>query len=200
MCDFSSDENKRKTPLINGMQTFKKKWLDVEGAADSITLENWVNELEPNSGDLILQMDLEGAEYRNLLACSDSTLERFRIIVIELHDLGSIQSSSKYEAKLGALLKKLEKFFVCVHAHPNNCCGDFYVPEYGANIPNIIEATFLRKDRINLKSNKIVAPVLPHPLDVKNVSQNPPLFLNEYWLNGHKRSEARDGLVLATRL
>ena len=32
-------------------------------------------------------MDIEGAEYRNVINCSDQLLNRFRIIVIEIHDL-----------------------------------------------------------------------------------------------------------------
>ena len=36
MCDFSSEPSQFRTPLINGMQTFKKKWLDVDGGRDSI--------------------------------------------------------------------------------------------------------------------------------------------------------------------
>ena len=28
MCDFSSNQENFRTPLIEGMQTFKKKWLD----------------------------------------------------------------------------------------------------------------------------------------------------------------------------
>ena len=85
MCDFSSDLEKFKTPLIEGMQTFKKKWLDIDGDEDSISLEEWVKELSPDAcNDLILQIDIEGAEYRNLLAADTSTLNRFRIIIIEL--------------------------------------------------------------------------------------------------------------------
>jgi hypothetical protein len=68
MCDKSSDPEKLKTPLINGMQTFVKKWLDIDQNDDNISLEEWVIEHNPNSkDDLILQMDIEGAEYRNIL-------------------------------------------------------------------------------------------------------------------------------------
>ena len=79
MCDYSSDIEKFRTPLIEGMQTFKKKWSDIDGD-NSISLEEWVNELCPDSSkDLILQMDIEGAEYRNLLSTSTDTINRFRI-------------------------------------------------------------------------------------------------------------------------
>jgi L-lysine 2,3-aminomutase len=62
MCDLSSDEHLFKTPIIQGMQTFKKLWLDISGE-QSITLADWIAEQEPDGkGDFILQMDIEGAE------------------------------------------------------------------------------------------------------------------------------------------
>ena len=78
MCDFSSDQDKLRTPLVEGMQTFKKKWLDIDGGKDSISLKEWVEELSPDtSKDLILQIDIEGAEYRN------STCNRFNHLLID---------------------------------------------------------------------------------------------------------------------
>lgn len=38
MCDFTSEVSKFRTPLKDG-QTFRKLWLDVNGAANSISLE-----------------------------------------------------------------------------------------------------------------------------------------------------------------
>ena len=67
MCDFTSDVRNFRTPLKDG-QTFRKLWLDVNGAKNSISLEQWVAEKSViRQGDLILQIDIEGAEYRNLL-------------------------------------------------------------------------------------------------------------------------------------
>lgn len=63
MCDYSSDPSRLRTPLIEGMQTFKRKWLDINRSSDSISLQNWIDEYSPDSSrDLILQMDIEGAE------------------------------------------------------------------------------------------------------------------------------------------
>ena len=59
MCDFSSDPDRFTTPIIEGMQTFKKKWLDIDGGEDSISLSDWVRELSPDAkNDLILQIDI----------------------------------------------------------------------------------------------------------------------------------------------
>lgn len=198
MCDFSSDIEKFKTPLKPG-QTFKKKWLDVNGDIDSISLSDWINELEPNSSDdLLLQMDIEGAEYRNLLNAPEAVLRRFRIIVMELHGLSVVNQPEEFQKELGPLLVLLNKHFICVHAHPNNCCGDVLLAGSSLNIPRVVELTFLRRDRLDgVAKNDLLDPLLPHPLDVsQNVLAKPPLFLNESWLlSGRRAPESKIKLL-----
>jgi len=190
MCDFSSDLDQFRTPIVHGMQTFKKKWLDTDGSLDSISLRDWINEFSPDaSKDLILQIDIEGAEYRNLLGADDRTLKRFRVIVIELHGLGVLCNPELISKEVGPLLLKLHETHACVHAHPNNCCGDFIDPENGLNIANVLEITYLRRDRFQGNRHQYIQPQLPHPLDIRfNVSTNPPIHLNENWLGQKNRS------------
>ena len=123
LCDYSSDENSFATPLKPGMQTFRKQWLDIDGCENCVSLEAWVAELEPSSGDLLLQMDIEGAEYRNLCNCSPGLLARFRVILLELHGLEMVNDPTRLKEVLAPLLLLLDQQFVCVHAHPNNVAG-----------------------------------------------------------------------------
>lgn len=183
MCDFSSDVEKFATPMIQGMQVFDKKWLDVSGDSNSFTLDEWVNLYVPDAScDLLLQMDIEGAEYRNLLGASRQTLNRFRIIVVEMHGLHSFTNRDEAEKGLIPALKKLSSTHICVHAHPNNCCGDFFYKGAGMKIPHVIELTFLRRDRLRRKGARLIEPSLPHPRDIKqNVDCFPPLCLDENW-------------------
>lgn len=192
LCDFSSDAENFTTPLIEEMQSFEKKWLDVDGAENSITLDRWVNARANDASDLLLQMDIEGAEVRNLLATSDAVLQRFRIIVLELHGLASIKDHAQFDQGVGALLNKLGEFFICVHAHPNNCCGEFFVADCPLNFPNVIELSFLRRDRFTARDTTAWdPPMMPHPLDIPwNVPHKPPLFLNEFWNDGPRPLDA----------
>lgn len=192
MCDYSSDVNKLTTSLREGMQTFKKKWLDIDSSANSILLEDWIKELSPIATcDLILQMDIEGAEYRNLLNCNDLVLKRFRIIVLELHKLHIVNDVVKFEKRLGPLLRKLDKNFVCVHSHPNNSSRDFMLSKTGFNIPKLFELTFLRRDRFELvKESDWHKSLIPHPLDINNIPYNQPLFLSKAWCNDSSRDLA----------
>jgi hypothetical protein len=146
MCDFASDIEQFQTPLVEGHQTFDKKWLDPDGVIDSISLDDWVNRYCPGSQDLILQMDIEGAEYKNILASDPVLLSRFRIIVLELHWLCDAVKEGE-SSQLFALLQKLYQTHRVVHAHANNCCGEHIDPGSGISIPNIIELTYLRLNR-----------------------------------------------------
>jgi hypothetical protein len=184
LCDYSSDEKNLQTPLIPGLQTFRKAWLDTTHDADAISLPDWVEDLAPGGDDLLLQMDIEGAEYRNILACPSEQLRRFRIIVFELHSLECLLVPGIRDDVLLPFLEKLSADFVCVHAHPNNCCGEVMLPGSGANMPKLLEVTFLRKDRLTRSDTKY-PPQLPHPLDIqRNVAERPPIILNEAWLQG----------------
>lgn len=194
LCDFSSDESAFATPLMPQLQTFEKKWLDLEGVADAITLDEWVARREPDpTADLILQMDIESAEYRNLLAVSDSTLRRFRIMVIEFHNLAVAHQPPAFGGSLGAVLERLDKDFISIHAHANNCCGEVYYEPAAMHLPNVIELTFLRRDRFQMGPPlKRVKPRLPHPADVsRNVPHLPPLFLDAGWLDGPRPEESK---------
>lgn len=188
MCDFSSDVEKLKTPLKPELQTFVKKWLDVSPGEDSISLDEWLRDHD-HQGDLLLQMDIEGAEYRNILATSEETLARFRIIVLEVHNLAKMLDARILGEVFAPFFQKLASSFTAVHAHPNNCCGDFAVPGADIRIPNVLELTFVRNDHF------VPAPgpaVLPHPLDVsRNVPRKPPLHLSEAWCDYQRPLESR---------
>lgn len=196
MCDFTCDVDDFVTPLREGQQTFAKKWLDVNGSDDAITLDGWVHEHEPE-GDLLLQMDIEGAEYRNILGTSDDTLARFRMIVLELHGLGEMLKAPVLRDAVGPFFQKLAKSFTSVHAHPNNCCGDFAIPGTDVRIPNFLELTLVRHDRFVPGPG---VPLLPHPLDLgRNVPRKEPLFLSDAWCDHQRPLESRVRILEETQ-
>ena len=136
-------------------------------------------------------MDIEGAEYRNLLTVPEDTLKRFRIVVVEMHRLGAVHNMLAFERELVPLLERLGKHFICVHAHPNNCEGESQVPGTNLNLPRVHELTFLRRDRFHGRKANFIKPQLPHPLDIpQNSVGKAPVFLNEYWFDGPRSLES----------
>ena len=191
MCDFSSDVFRFQTPLSLGMQFFEKKWLDVDGAPDSINLNDWVRANASASTDLILQMDIEGAEYRNLLAADPEILSRFRIIILELHDLQALAHREFLHGVFLPAMQKIASSHVSIHVHANNCCGhaDLYP---GLSTPRAIEITYLRKDRLREQLEEIT---IPNPLDELNVNRAPPIALRGLWLGEADEVRSRLGFL-----
>lgn len=140
-----------------------------------ITLDDWKDGHIPDyRGDLLLQMDIEGAEFETLFAASHKLLEQFRIMVIEFHNLQNFWNRPYFDL-VSRVFRKLLRTHSIVHIHPNNCCGS--VESRGLEIPRIAEFTFYRHDRLR---NHAYRRVFPHPLDRDNTSK-PPLPLPERW-------------------
>jgi hypothetical protein len=194
MCDFSSDVNSLTTPLLPGLQTFEKLWLDVDEGANSISLEGWMRRHASDKGDLLLQMDIEGAEYRNILGTPDQVLNRFRVFVVELHGLQKCFTTPGILSDvLLPFLLKLRKSFVCIHAHANNYGLEFTIPELGANMGDVMELTFVRRDwYVSQDPDSLCDVVLPHELDIRpNARKQMPIVLNDKWISGAISLEAR---------
>lgn len=171
MADASVDD----APAEHSNFTFHKKFLGTRNDSLFVRLEDLVGD-EFDDGDLILQMDIEGAEFPVLLDSPDELLRRFRIIVLEVHDFG--QAFGKFSAGLvDALTDKLTRNHAVVHIHPNNCCGSD--KRHGIEIPRVLEFTFYRRDRG--VSDELAAGPFPHPLDVENVPGIAPLPLPAIW-------------------
>jgi len=198
LCDYSTDITKLRTPLISGSQFFDKKWLDIDSSLDSWSLEEWISLYSPeDENDLLLQMDIEGAEYRNILAAPSEILNRFRIIVIEYHDLISAFCSPESNPLILSALLKLHTTHGCVHVHPNNNCKVGFNEETGRNVPDLLEVTYLRRDRLVRGHSPLFHPLLPHPLDIPiNIPREPILYLNSNWHPFKKRSIASKGKIL----
>lgn len=140
-----------------------------------ITLDDWhAAKLGSDDSELLLQMDIEGAEYETLLAASPRLLAKFRIMVIEFHWLPQLWNEPFFAVAARAFSKLLATHAV-VHIHPNNCCGS--VKSAGLEIPRIAEFTLLRRDRLHGTRFRTT---FPHPLDRPNV-RKPPLDLPACW-------------------
>lgn len=155
---------------------FLKKHLGAVTGSDTITLAEWVQMADVPDGDLLLQMDIEGAEYDVIPACPRALLGRFRVIVIELHRLGRLVRPIVHR-RVSATLKKLLEQHVVVHLHANNAAA----PKRwcGLQVHPVVEFTFVRRDCVG-RSERVRS--LPHPLDAPNVPGRPEWPLDPAWL------------------
>jgi hypothetical protein len=139
---------------------FRKQFIGAYSREEYISMDQWISDdLGDQQEDLLLQMDIEGAEYEVLLALARSSLKRFRIMVIEFHRLERLWNEPYFQL-ISNVFGKLLETHACVHSHPNVCSG--IIDHEGVSMPRNIELTFLRRDRF--QSEEFVK-VLPHALD-----------------------------------
>ncbi len=194
LCDPSSSPERLRTPLLPGLQTFERKWLGSVDDADTLSLPGWIAARCPaGDDDLILQMDIEGGEYGIVLALPEETLARFRMVVLEVHRLGSALNPLVLEQVIAPFFERLTRQFTCVHAHPNNACGEVRIAGSDWNLPEMMEFTFLRNDRFAAcPPERRHPPLLPHPEDITdNDPRKAPLFLSSAWLVGERPLQSR---------
>jgi hypothetical protein len=152
-------------PMDHSRFHFCKKLLGTVNSDTSITIDEFCQISVPTaSSDLILQMDIEGAEYSVIHSMSEDLLRRFRIMVVEYHDLDQIFSRFGFRILKNTFVK-MQSYHEIVHIHPNNCGGTVQFGEL--KIPKIAEFTYYRRDRAVFDKNTTL--IFPHPLDVDNI-------------------------------
>lgn len=162
---------------LTELQDFRRVWLGSRTRGDVVSLKNWVGDVEQvASGDLALQMDIEGAEYRVLSNTPVEVLQRFRMAVVEYHGLEWMRFAPAIQGVILPALRKMSVSFEVVHVHPNNCCGTFML--HGVQVPRVLEVTYLRRDRVRVLGKRAT---LPHPLDRNCLAEAEPINLGHNW-------------------
>ena len=179
LIDFSVSGPAANDPLIG----FTRKFLSSSTFMDShVSLDDWVQSLEPDK-ELILKIDIEGSEWPVLQSASDSTLERFNLMVIEFHGLDRLGLAGPFSI-MNATLNRLLKKFDIVNAHPNNYRGESTF--FGARVPEVIELTLVNK-RLGISGDR-VAKTLRAP----NLPNNPTavdLELDDFWFEEYTQEK-----------
>lgn len=126
-----------------------------------ITLEELLFEHFQQGRNLILQMDIEGAEYGVMLTAQKTLLERFLVIVVELHDINRWRKKGLFKDLYEPALNNLLSTHTPIHVHPNHSSGLFRFG--GLKLPRVLELTLLRNDSSILQHE---FSSIPHPLDI----------------------------------
>ncbi len=137
--DHSIDCAPSSHPLLN----FHKKMIATAAGPDTATLPDLVREFsKKTTPDLLLNIDIEGAEWDVFDDASSADLNKFAQICCEFHNLENL-SHPGFFPKAKRVFDKLSENFVVVHVHGNNCCGIRNV--HNISLPCVIEFTFANK-------------------------------------------------------
>lgn len=140
---------------------FIKKHIGVFSSEKYIEINEWIKDIELNNS--ILQMDIEGSEYSVLNKLEEEKLSKFRVLIIEFHDLDSLIDKN-FNGIIYSIFEKILKYFYIVHIHPNNIYSPIRIGNF--NIPPVMEFTFHNKNRYS--ETPTLQNEFPHPLDFYN--------------------------------
>ena len=141
------------------------------------TLENFIKRNSHEDKDnMILKMDVEGAEWSFLATVSSETLSKFDQMVFELHDLIEPKDQSVMNATL-ACIKKINQTHSLVHLHANNC-SSLMILDDKILIPNILELTYVKTSNYELVDDENI--FLPISIDEPNGESRPDIPLG-FW-------------------
>lgn len=164
LADNSVDIDVTRLPNIS----FVKKHIGPRDSDSILTIATWINQKSPESLEeascsLMLQMDIEGAEWEILSNAAEQTLRRFQVLIVEVHELQKIFHQQGLD-EVNAFLDNLDKTHKLVFTHVNN--GDMLVRHRGVIVPPLVELVFLRSNlSLNWISNRVFEPDLHVPND-----------------------------------
>ena len=126
---------------ISSNMIFEKIGIASEESKGFTTIEKIIANL-PERSDLILKIDVEGAEWEVLESLTLETLSRFRQIAAEFHNLHSIHDSNQFDQIVNSL-SKISQTHLLVNFHVNNWAS--YQLVAGVPFPDVVEVTYVRR-------------------------------------------------------
>jgi hypothetical protein len=125
----------------------------------------------PPTRDMILKMDVEGAEWPMLAATRSLLLNRFEQIVLEIHGLARLDHKL-WHTRITNGLRRLRATHTLVHVHANNQAPPLMVQ--GFPVSNLLELTWVRSDLIQPAPSRTLYPTA---LDEPNARRSPDTLL-----------------------
>ena len=175
---YMADASVDSAPFDDPNFFFIKKFLGNRNDGEILTLGSWVDSnVDDHDAKLLLQMDIEGAEYDVLTFEPIEFLKRFTCMIVEFHSVDEVFNKN-FLRMFSSIFEKLYEHFSICHVHPNNCCP--VASHDGIRIPSVFEVTFLRNDYVEkLKNNNKI--FLPHKLDQKNSKEYKDIEMPVEW-------------------
>jgi len=144
------DNSITRAPKEHKNLIFKFATLGDKDGTNKISLENLISNA-PSNKNLIVKLDIEGAEIAALQNLSEKALKRINCLVLELHNLSSLVQNDRV---LKSLIKLKNSGLSSIYLQANNGILDYIIA--GVLIPDNVEVTFVRKEKVSKPSPKDV--------------------------------------------
>lgn len=166
--------SKKDLPVLNDRLHFFQKGLSESISIDSkfMSLSEMLQQNDHiQRNDMILKMDIEGAEWRVLKHLDDKIMQCFDQFVVEYHGLMNKSNWGIYSE----VLSKVSKTHQAIHVHGNNACE--YAVIDGRRFPDTLEVSYVRKAERQLEKHIVM---LPEFLDERNVDYLDEISLEDW--------------------
>lgn len=172
---FMYDHTIDSLPMENERFHFFRKGIAEMDKPDALLYSLRTLICENNHGkekNMILKMDIEGAEWDVFEEIETDILKMFNQIVLELHNMTIMDDASKVKK----VLNKLNMTHAVVHVHGNNYGAAL---SYGQGLmPASLEVTYVNRDVYCVrKINKIELPI---PIDERNCPERDEFYLGKW--------------------
>ena len=107
------------------------------------TLATHLRKLDLADQDLVLKMDVEGAEWDAIDTVPAATLGKFEQLVLEIHGLHRL-GEQQFRDKFARCLHKINSLFALCHVHANNYAPITIID--GFPVCGVLELTYLRRN------------------------------------------------------
>ena len=139
------------------------------GIADGVTHDDRLKDLEElisrngheNQRDMILKMDVEGAEWGFFERVKSETLSQFSQMTFEFHEV----LNADYTQRILSGLRKINETHQLIHLHANNYCSNYFTAG-GKNFCSSLETSYVLRDKYKLRQDYDVS--LPLKVDMPN--------------------------------
>lgn len=154
---YCYDHTIERLPRQNDKLHFNKIGIsDVDNLDDCLmTMESILQKnVHQNKNNLILKMDVEGAEWKFINSVSLEILEQFSQITLELHGLTNTQNCEQ----IIIALQKMNQTHQAVWIHANNA-GIVETADFNIKIPYLLEITYVSKKKYQFESTEYNCPL-----------------------------------------
>ena len=137
----------RPTNLSDKAIFIKKNLSSIINDELHITLKQVVAEHFTGDQGLLLQCDIEGAEWEIFCEQDPNFFSIFSVIVIEMHNLNRLLDRVFLKNEFQNFVSNLKQNFVVINSHPNNAGNDFFLGF--KRFPEVLEITMINKKLYN---------------------------------------------------
>jgi hypothetical protein len=173
---FQFDHTVEGPPVAHELFRFHQRKIGPvpDPASRTVSLDQLLRDNAHLGRNLILKIDIDGAEWDVIDQLDGDLLKNFRQIICELHDLNRFIDPA-WNARAARVIAKLTRCHRLIHVHGNN----FVLPFWNgvADFPDVLEASFALASAFDLVESDETFPGL---LDCANARGTPDIPLGNF--------------------